>query len=390
VPSSYAQMDSATSADALIGPLNAWAGETAGLRFARLCTEQGYACQVIGAPAVSVAMGPQSAQSFLTLLQECEDADHGLIFEPRNALALAYRTSASLCVQAQSIAGALPLALSYTSADFGEGAGAAGIIAADDDQLTVNDELVTRGSGNVSGSLFEATLTGAQYAASSALSISAPPAGAGLYQESRTVNVWLDGQLGDQACWLVHLGTVNEPRYTGLPLNLARTELASFVDQIVDLDLGDYLQMTSPPAWLSPDTVKVLVWGYTETLGGYIWTIVAASRPESPYEVLTAGPGALTDCRADDAGGSTLHTSYTAGAASIEVDVAAGYPLWTTVAGDIPFDVLVAGERMTVTAVSGSSSPQTFTVTRSVNGISKAQAPGAAVTVFQPCYAALV
>jgi hypothetical protein len=37
---------------------------------------------------------------------------------------------------------------------------------------------------------------------------------------------------------------------------------------------------------------------------------------------------------------------------------------------------------MTVTAVSGSTSPQTFTVTRSVNSIVKGQTAGAAIDVF--------
>jgi hypothetical protein len=40
---------------------------------------------------------------------------------------------------------------------------------------------------------------------------------------------------------------------------------------------------------------------------------------------------------------------------------------------------------MTVTNISGLSSPQTFTVTRSTNGVVKAQAAGAAV-VLQRAY----
>ena len=58
------------------------------------------------------------------------------------------------------------------------------------------------------------------------------------------------------------------------------------------------------------------------------------------------------------------------------MDVTAGN-LWITTAGFpsmFPFDINVAGERITVTAITGSSTPQTFTVTRAVNGVSKAQA----------------
>lgn len=42
-----------------------------------------------------------------------------------------------------------------------------------------------------------------------------------------------------------------------------------------------------------------------------------------------------------------------------------GADLFTTTAGDFPFDVTVGAERMTATTISGGSSPQSFTVTRS-------------------------
>ncbi|HEY6278723.1 MAG TPA: hypothetical protein VIX86_20615, partial [Streptosporangiaceae bacterium] len=391
VLSSYAAMDSATSASAVIGPLNAWAGETAGLRFARLCTEQGYACRVTGYPAASVQMGPQAPQTFMTLLAECEAADHGVIYESRDALALAYRCSMSLAAQANAISGAQPLVLTYTSAHLGGDGQKTGIQPNDDDQLTVNDELVTRGSANVTGGLFEATETAAQFAATSALSIAAPPGGVGLYQDSQTINVFLDSQLGDQAGWLVHLGTVSELRYPAIPVNLARPALASLQNTIAALDIGDYLQVASPPAQVGPDTVKQLAWGYTETLGGYVWEITWQARPESPWEVLVLGSGLAGDCRLDS-DGSTLHQAYTTTSTSLLVDTAAGFPLWLAgnTSPDFPFDIMIAGERMTVTAVSGTSGSQTFTVTRSVNGIVKAQAAGAAVNLFQPCYLALV
>ena len=62
----------------------------------------------------------------------------------------------------------------------------------------------------------------------------------------------------------------------------------------------------------------------------------------------------------------------------------AGSPLWTTSAGDFPFDINIGGEQITVTNITGASSPQTFTVTRSVNGVVKAQSSGADVRLFFP------
>jgi hypothetical protein len=60
-----------------------------------------------------------------------------------------------------------------------------------------------------------------------------------------------------------------------------------------------------------------------------------------------------------------------------------------TGADNLPFDVSVGGEVMTVTKVAGGTSPQTFTVIRSVNGISKAQSAGTDVRLAHPATVAL-
>lgn len=384
----YAPMDAASSADSLIGPLNGWAGETAAIRIARLSAEQGLRCRITGYPAASVAMGPQTPQTFLQLLQECENADHGLIAEPRTVLALGYRTGGSMA--AQSIALTAPLVMDYAQGQIGSAGQQVG--ASDDDQLTLNDETVTRGSGNVTGSSFGAQLTtAAEAAASPALCISAPPVGAGDYQDQQTINVQLDSQLGDQAWWLVHMGTVNELRYPLIPLDLATTDprMLALFTQIMGIDAGDYLQISNPPPFIGVDAIRQLAWGLNEQLGIKLLKLQWAARPASAWDVLTAGTGALTDCRYDT-GGSSLATAATSGVTTLSVATQAGSQLWTTVAADCPFDILVAGERITVTAVTGTTSPQSFTVLRAVNSVSKAQAAGAPVSLFQPSYYALV
>lgn len=59
-------------------------------------------------------------------------------------------------------------------------------------------------------------------------------------------------------------------------------------------------------------------------------------------------------------------------------------PLWTTDAAEFPLDIGVGGERITVTAITGATSPQTFTVTRSVNGVVKAHSAGTDVRLWTP------
>jgi hypothetical protein len=71
------------------------------------------------------------------------------------------------------------------------------------------------------------------------------------------------------------------------------------------------------------------------------------------------------------------------------VDVARLSAAADTGADNFPFDVSVGGEVVTVTKVTGGTSPQTFTVLRSVNGVSKAQSAGTDVRLTQPTIVSL-
>lgn len=343
---------------ALIG----WSGESAGARFIRLCQEEGVPYRVYGHPSDTVTMGPQSTQTFLALLQECETADHGMITEAREALAIGYRTRVSMLNQGATAA------LSYTSKHLSPD-----VLPTDDDLLTINDMTASRSGGGSSARVYQAD---------GPLSVLAPPDGVGPYQSAQTVNVQSDAMLPDQAGWLVHLGTVDELRYPALPVNLARSAVASVADDLAAVDLGDRVTVSDPPAFLPPDDISQLVRGLTETCYAFTRTISFACAPESAYRVGVYGDATLGRYDTD---GSIVAVAVDATATSLKVaTVNAGSPLWTTDSADWPFDIQVAGERMTVTEVSGSSSPQTFTVTRSVNGVVKDQAAGTAVSLFQP------
>jgi hypothetical protein len=56
---------------------------------------------------------------------------------------------------------------------------------------------------------------------------------------------------------------------------------------------------------------------------------------------------------------------------------------------EFPFDISVGGEVMTVTSISSGTSPQTFTVTRSINGVVKTQTAGTDVRLAYPTIIAL-
>jgi hypothetical protein len=109
------------------------------------------------------------------------------------------------------------------------------------------------------------------------------------------------------------------------------------------------------------------------TVPGAPWTVGVLDTDGTPNT-------AMAPADTDD---SSLHTTVNTVATSWSVDINEG-PLWTTTAANYPLDIECDGEVVTVTAVSGGASPQTFTVTRSVNGVVKGHTAGAAIRVAHP------
>lgn len=337
------------------------AGELAATRMARLCTDNGVSFALVGSATNTAAMGPQKADTLLNLLTECADADGGILYEPRDRFGLAYRTRTSLYNQTG-------LALDYTAGHL-----TPPLEPIDDDQAIKNDITASRPNGSSA----RVTLT------TGPLSTQDPPLGIGTYEDPTTVNVQTDGQLPDVAGWRLHIGTWDEARYPVVTVNLAGSAYAadaSLTATAAGVELGGYFSIANPPSWLPPDAIELLAQGAQERLTPFEWVIKWNATPAGPYRVAvldTAGNmGRL------DQPGSTLTTGVTTVATSLSITIPAGNPLWTTT--DTPFDIAMTGERMTVTAVAGSSSPQTFTVTRSVNGIVKAQLAAAAIGLWHP------
>ena len=343
-------------------PAAAYAGETAAARLTRFGGEEGITVVIVGDGTTSALMGPQAAGSqVLDVLQQCEDADRGLLFEPRDTFGLGYRCRTSLYNQSPAVT------LNYTSAQVMDP-----LLPTDDDLLTVNDVTVSRDNGS--------SVTTALQAGT--MSIQPPPAGVGDYTFSLTAVVDSDAQLADLAGWIVHVGTVDEMRYPSVNNALERTEAQAVFTDSVYCDIGDYFSISNPPAWQPPGTIRQLVYGLNETLNAFTWRIEANCVPESPYEVAVIGTTWHVDTD-----GSSLHGNISGAATTLQADTPAGNALWTLT--DVPFDILVGGERMTVTAVTGSSSPQTMTVTRGVNGVTLAITAGTPISLFYPPVVAL-
>lgn len=314
------------------GALYGYAGELAKARISRMCTE-GSIGFLAGGASQSQALGPQPIATRLGVMRDAEATDLGVLYEAE--FGLAYQS------KMDRYDAAVGMSLTYAThiADPLE--------PADDDQQTRNRFTATRSDGS------EATIEDAD-------SIAAE----GLYDDSAAVNTYTDDQLVNIAGWLVHQGTVDEDRWPFVSLNFARNP--ALIDPWTALGFGARLDISSPPDGAAPDTIDVFIEGHEEQFTSLTWAARANTTPASTYEVYQVS-GDNNRGRVDS-GTAVLAADVDSGSATLSV--ASTGVLW--VQGAVNFDIGVLGERMTVTNISGASSPQTFTVTRSVNGVVKA------------------
>lgn len=352
--------------------------ETAGTRMQRLGAEEGISFSYRGDITTTQRMGPQGAgavttgsvstasltsqsvsQTLLDLLYECEDVDGGTLYEARGDVGLAYRTRSDAYSQTAT------LTMDYTA-----GQVAPPLEPVDDDQSTRNNVVATR----VNGGSVEAELTVGRMS-------TLPPSlgGIGAYDTQYTLNVASDSQLTDFATWLLAKGTPDEARYPNISINLANpnTVAAGLESSALAVDVDDLLVVTNPKTGVTPDSIRQLVRGYTETINVFTHIIKFNCAPESPYRV---GTYDATPLFRYDTVTSTLVAGVSSSATTISV-ANIGEP-WTTDPIQMPIPILISGELMNVTAVSGTSTPQTFTVVRAVNGVVKAQLAGAVVQIY--------
>ena len=346
----------------LEGAVTGHDGEAAARRVERLCREEGVAVHIVGDPDRSAAMGVQPVAALVELLRQCEDVDGGILYEPREVLGLAYRTAAARYNLAPT------LALTYGA----DGEIAPPLEPTDDDRYVRNDVTASRSGGSSARAEVD----------EGPLSVLPPPDGVGRYDTQVTVNVETDEQLPSQAWWRAHLGTWDEARFPVLRVNLASLAAAgktALMESAAAADCGDRLTIASTPAFLPPGPVDQHCEGYTETLAQYVWDLRLVCSPAGPWRVFVVEDQVLGRL---DTSGSELALAADDDDTSLTVATDGGKQRWITTAerpGDFPFHASLGGEVVEVTAISGTSSPQTFTVVRSVNGITKEHTAGTRV-----------
>lgn len=344
-------------ADYPIAAAYGWPGERAGARFSRICAEAGVPAVLVGSDDDTLPMGAQPVGTLPDLLAEIERTDGGLAYEPRGQLGVAYRTRTSLYNQAPV------LTLDWAGKEIES------FRPVLDDLLLRNDVTVSRSNGGSARVVREVGPNNVQSPMDN-------PEGVGRYDTDVAVNPASDDLLPLLAGWYLHLGTVSHLRWTQIAVDLdIHPELATVASAV---SVGDLIRIVNTPPDISPDDIDLIVLGPGEQFrhGQPGRRLISFDhRPGAAYSVgaweTSRWEGWLTQ----------LASAVDADDASWSVTV---NPPWTTRAGAFPLDVVCEGERMTVTAISGTTSPQTWTVIRSVNGVVKAHQPGAPIRLWRP------
>lgn len=357
--------------------LQAHFGEDAGARASRLCRENGIRfTHYESAAADGTLMGYQRPLKLLELLREVEKTDGGVLRETRSFFGLEYRSRKQAYGQSPRLTASV--AAKQVGWPFRP------VV---DDQLVRNDVTVEQPDG--SSARAEQT-TGPK-------SVLPYPDGIGRVDTTVPVNTSSTSLLRNHAEWRLAIGTTVAPRTPDVKLNIVAAEVKPLLRNILDLVQNDRVLFTNAGERTGfYDPISELVQGMSEEWTNHEGVFVVHGAPEGPYAV-----GAVDGDRRLDSGSSTLSAALSASATgTFSVATSDRGDLWITTAthqpdafgtNHFPVDIMIGGERITISSITGATSPQTFTISsRGVNGVKepgavgKAHASGAGVHAADP------
>ena len=182
--------------------------------------------------------------------------------------------------------------------------------------------------------------------------------------------------------WKVNKTAVPTVRFNKVKVHGSKLHAAGLLDDALNIVEGDQVVLTDLPTGSPVSSFT----GFVERIekqftADDLKIVFTLSKWINVAEYNSASMGRF----ADDPGTITLTNTITSSATSISATTLAGYPPLTNAAGDLPFDIDVMGERMTVTAVSSATSPQTLTVTRGVApSTAAAHNAGTEINIYDP------
>lgn len=362
-----------TTPDAFAGTakpaINGFPGETVENRFKRLCAQKGITTQVTGTTGLTLPMGPQKSDVFQDLLKEMVATDACLIVDTRWQRSLTLRTRQSMYQQTPR----LTLTRSQCIAPLSK---------AIDDKGSWNTVTATSRDGR----------TDVAQLVAGAMSTQNPPDGIGLYERKIEGNWSAAYRLSNISGWWLQLGTLTEPRYSSVSLDLDGAAAAIELDASL-VDPGDVIVLSD----VRPDPLPLLVIGIDQTQDTRRHRILTFTCiPATVHQAMNLWNAASMRY---DAATTTMASAVAAGVTALPITSTNVRDAWvnpTTVdprpvaAGGTygQYDLIIAGERVTVTAATAPAGAgpitQTLTVVRAVNGVTKALPAGAAVQLYAP------
>jgi hypothetical protein len=337
----------------------AWNSEFLNRRVERLLNESDYACTLESSVDDNYDMGPQEPETLPNLLTECLTVDSGGVwFDARTHAGIMFRDRGALYNQDTWIS--LSLAGKQLLAGWGPVIG---------DRDIRNQVTVTRKNGA------EAT-----YALESGpLSIlPKDDGGAGPYGTEVTVNTEDDSGLQQIAAWRVALGTIDKPLYPAAVVELAADAVladSSIANRLRDLRPGRMFEVTGAEEVFEYDAVPLMCVGYTMVVSQFQCEYSLIGEPAGPFTVFELEHDDLGRL---DSGTASLENAIDATQTTFTVQVD-DTTVWidsATHPTDFPFDILVGGERMTVTDIT-TATPSFVSVGTAAHADNTTVAPGA-------------
>lgn len=330
--------------------------ESAFNRFARLLLEEGLTYSIIGTAGDTKLMGRQRPDTMQNLLREVQDTEDAYIYDTLNQVGLTFRTRVSRYNQTPALALTFPGHVVVPMPKVIDDLGSGNVVTASQ-----------RDGGEATASL----LTGP-------MSVSTTPPGIGEYKRQVDVNVNRESELPLLAGWWLSRGTVPGPRFPTVTIDLDLNP--GLTAQAAAVRPGDLITVTGR----TPDMLQLIVIGIDEKIFTHRRTITFTCIPG---DVFTVGTWDSASKRLDSAS-TTLNAGVAAGAVALVFKTTDLNDVWALTGAGTPYDVIMGGERMTVTAMGAVSGAgpylQTATVTRAVNGIAKAQLINEPIHVFAP------
>lgn len=336
--------------------MGAWDGEQAHERMRRLCREQRipFFCQALS----STTLGPQPTGKLIDVLRDAEKADQGVLYE--HQFGFGYQTLAERYNR--------PVVFEL---DIAQGQLAEDPEPEDNDLRIRNQWTANRRDGS------SATVQGRDGFAG----VELEPTEA-LYEAEETFGVETDDQVTHLASWLVHRDSLDEDYWPNIGINLAHHP--ELIEAWLQLGYGERMTVDNVMTEAGIDQLDLMIEGREEFWNSKVWRARMNTSPAKVFTVFQLDDEVYGRL---DSGSSTLTSDVAAGASSFSVTTSDAADLWTTDSAQFPFDIKVAGIDIEVTGISGSSSPQTFTVTGA--DVVKALSAGEEVHIAVPVVLAL-